>query len=66
MRRRKHLDRRDYKIAQPGRARPTKGFRRVLFVVLLLGGGWFVLKYLLSLPSEKPTVTRYEVLSIQP
>ena len=66
MRHKSHLYRRELEIAQLGRARSTGGLWKLLLVVALLGGGWFVFDHLLSLPSEAPTVMRYEVLPIQP
>lgn len=65
MRSKRRFYRSDYKIAQPGHFRPLKTIRKIVLVIFLLGGGWFVFDRLLALPSESPSVVRYEVLSIQ-
>ena len=65
MRHTKRFDHRGYKIAQPGYIQPIKKIRGIVFVVLLLGGAWLIFNHLFSLPTEAPTVTRYEILPLQ-
>ena len=65
MRYKRHLVQRDYKISQPGRGRSSRGLRKIVLAVLLLGGGGLIFSRLLALPTETPTVTRYEVIPIQ-
>ena len=63
MRRKGRFDRHDYKIASSGRGK-VKGLGKIIIAALVLGGAWLLVDHLLSLPQERPKITRYEILSI--